>query len=71
MNKEACKLQFQYTMQITNGKKTIKERSDTWNIYIPYNCHFFYTDTIFGEQNLHRKTPIFRVKSVKKRHFFA
>ena len=22
---------------------------------IPYNCHFFYTDTIFGEYNLHPK----------------
>ena len=33
---------------------------------------FFYTGKIFGEWNLHRKTPIFCVKSVKKkRHFFA
>ena len=22
---------------------------------IPYNCHFFYTDTIFGAEILHRK----------------
>ena len=32
--------------------------------FIPDICHFFYTSKIFGEQNLHRKTPIFRVKSV-------
>ena len=32
---------------------------------IPDICHFFYTGKIFGEKNLHRKTPIFRVKSVK------
>ena len=30
---------------------------------------FFYTSKIFGEQNLHRKTPIFRVKSVKNANF--
>ena len=38
---------------------------------IPDICLFFYTGKIFGKQSLHRKTPIFRVKSVKKRHFFA
>ena len=36
---------------------------------IPYNCHFFYTDTIFVRINLHPKTPIFRVKSVKNATF--
>ena len=36
---------------------------------IPHNCHFFYTGKIFGEYNLHRKTPIFRVKSVKNATF--
>ena len=50
--------------------------------YIPHICHFFYTVNFFGEWNLHRKTPIFcvksvkktpifRVKSVKKRQFFT
>ena len=38
--------------------------------YIPYICHFFYTGKIFGEKNLHRKTPIFPVKSVKKTPLF-
>ena len=33
---------------------------------IPHICHFFYTGKIFGELNLHQKTPIFCVKSVKK-----
>ena len=34
-------------------------------VYIPDICHFFYTGKIFGEKNLHQKTPIFCVKSVK------
>ena len=49
-----------------------------WNIarianavqVIPNICHFFYTGKFFGEKNLHRKTPIFRVKSVKKNPLF-
>ena len=36
---------------------------------IPDICNFFYTGKIFGEQNLHQKTPIFRVKSVKNATF--
>ena len=36
---------------------------------IPDICHFFYTVKFFGEKNLHRKTPIFRVKSVKNATF--
>ena len=36
---------------------------------IPDICHFFYTGKIFGESNLHRKTPIFCVKSVKNATF--
>ena len=36
---------------------------------IPDICHFFYTGKIFGEWNLHRKTPIFCVKSVKNATF--
>ena len=36
---------------------------------IPDICHFFYTDKIFGEKNLHQKTPIFRVKSVENANF--
>ena len=43
-----------------------------WHLLIiPDICHFSYTGKIFGEWNLHRKTPIFRVKSVKKRQYFA
>ena len=37
---------------------------------IPDICHFLYTGKIFGEYNLHRKTPIFWVKSVKKTPLF-
>ena len=32
---------------------------------------FFYTVKFFGEKNLHRKTPIFCVKSVKKNATFS
>ena len=38
-------------------------------LYIPHISHFFYKGKIFGEKNLHRKTPIFRVKSVKNATF--
>ena len=38
-------------------------------LFIPHICHFFYTSKIFGEKYLHRKTPIFRVKSVKNANF--
>ena len=38
---------------------------------IPDICHFFYTGKIFVEQNLHRKTAMFRVKSVKTPLFRA
>ena len=37
---------------------------------IPHICHFFYTGKIFGKFNLHQKTPIFRIKSVKKNPLF-
>ena len=39
------------------------------NNSIPHICHFFYTGKIFGELNLHQKTPIFHVKSVKNATF--
>ena len=39
------------------------------SICIPDICDFFYTVKFFGEKNLHRKTPIFRVKSVKNAIF--
>ena len=50
---------------------TYKFRINVENMHgiIPDICHFFYRSKIFGEWNLHQKTPIFRVKSVKNAHF--
>ena len=44
--------------------KRRKKNLDSQNSHTSY-LSFFYTGKIFVEKNLHRKTPIFRVKSEK------
>ena len=59
-----------FPSSLGNGYAEVHHKWGIRSKPIPDICHFFYTGKILGELNLHRKTPIFCIKSVKKTPIF-